>query len=190
MQDDESGEAVSILREWGPILVGALLFAVIFRLFFFQAFSIPSTSMYPGLEVNDRVLVNKLSYAAHDVNRGDTVVFDRPANTTGPHPVLIKRVIALPGETLSLVNGEVYIDDQLVVESYTAELANTWPLAGMPNCINGTRTTCTVPEDHVLVLGDNRSRSTDGRAFGPIHTDTIVGRAFLKAWPLNDIGLL
>lgn len=188
--DSEEMTGGDLLREWVPLLVAALLFALVFRLFLFQAYSIPSTSMLPGLEVKDRVLVNKLSYVAHDVNRGDVVVFDRPPNAIGPHDVLIKRVIGLPGERVDFIGGEVYVDDQLVQESYIASQSDTWPLAGIPNCINGSVSSCTVPEGHVLVLGDNRARSTDGRSFGPVPIDSIVGRAFVNFWPPNDMELI
>lgn len=183
--------ATRLLLEWVPLLIGAFIVAMVVRMFVFQAYYIPSGSMIPTLEVRDRVLVNKLSYNFHDVNRGDIMVFKRPEGTDGTVDDLIKRVIGLPGETLNFRNGNVYVDGQLVEESYLQEQDSTFPIAGIPGCVPaGTSSECTVPEGHVFVLGDNRRGSTDGRVFGPIPTDTIVGRAFVKVWPLGEIGLM
>jgi len=183
--------ATRLLIEWVPLLLGAFLLAMIVRLFAFQAYYIPSGSMIPTLAIQDRVLVNKLSYDFHDVNRGDIVVFKRPEGTTGDVDDLIKRVIGLSGETVVFQNGNVFVDGRLVQESYLAQQDSTFPIDGIPGCVPaGTATECTVPSDHVLVLGDNRQSSTDGRIFGPIPEDTIVGRAFVRVWPLSNIGLL
>lgn len=191
--DDEPRErslAEVILREWLPLLVVAFVFAMVIRTFVMETYSIPSGSMLPTLEVKDRVLVNKLSYNAHDVNRGDVVVFDRPANTPGRFDVLIKRVMGLPGETIQISNGDLYIDGQLVQESYILEPQSTQPLSGIPNCTVGTAVSCIIPDDMVFVMGDNRLGSTDSRLFGPIPIDSIVGRAFVKVWPLDDLELV
>lgn len=183
--------ATRLLFEWVPLLLGAFILAMIVRFFVFQAYYIPSGSMIPTLEVRDRVLVNKLSYNFHDVNRGDILVFKRPEGTDGTVDDLIKRVIGLPGETLVFRNGNVYVDGQLVQESYLQEQDSTFPIAGIPGCTPaGTSSECTVPADHVFVMGDNRRGSTDGRVFGPIPEDTIVGRAFVKVWPIGEIGLM
>lgn len=183
--------ATRLLIEWVPLLLGAFLLAMIVRLFAFQAYFIPSGSMIPTLMVQDRVLVNKLSYDFHDVNRGDVIVFKRPEGTSGDVDDLIKRVIGLSGETLVFQNGNVFVDGQLVEESYIAEQDSTFPIAGIPGCVPaGTSTECTVPSDHVFVLGDNRRGSTDGRVFGPVPEETIVGRAWVRVWPITSIGLL
>ena len=168
--------------EWGLVIGGALLVALIIRATLFQAFWIPTGSMEPTLQEGDRVLVNKLSYRLHDVNRGDIVVFARPDEGT---PVaaednvrdLIKRVVGLPGETIEARDGVVYIDGQRLEEPYL-------PDATVTNDLPPT----SVPEGHVFVMGDNRGNSHDSRAFGPIDDDTIVGRAFVRIYPLDDIG--
>ena len=190
LSDNPAGRFV---LEWLPILLGAAIVALLVRAFIFQAYFIPSGSMIPTLEENDRVLVNKLSYDFHDVNRGDVVVFARPANEdpTGI-PDLIKRIIALPGETVQLRNGDVYVDDALVRESYLVEQVSTRPLRNdaIPGCIDGDPINCTVPEGYVFVMGDNRTGSRDSREFGPIPIDSIVGRSFVRVWPLTHLGLL
>lgn len=167
--------------EWVGVIVAAVVVALLIKTFVVQAFRIPSASMMPTLQEHDRVLVNKLSYDAHDLNRGDVVVFTRPESlAAGPDDPkdLIKRVIGLPGEKVSTRDGQVYIDGQLLNEPYLAPGTMTY----------GIEEPLEVPDDKVLVLGDNRGDSTDGRVFGPIAPETIVGRAFMIMWPLSRIG--
>ncbi len=166
--------------EWVVVIGGALVVAFLIKTFLFQAFYIPSESMEPTLIERDRVIVNKLSYRLHDVNRGDLVVFDRPPNEP-PTEVeeLIKRVIALGGETIEGRDGEIYIDGRLLVEPYLKVPASS-----------GSFGPVTVPEGHVFVMGDNRTNSRDSRIFGPIDEDLIVGRAFVRVWPLGRLAFL
>jgi signal peptidase I len=195
------------LVEWGVLIVAAIVIAIVIKTFLFQAFFIPSESMVPTLEVGDRVLVNKLSYDLHDLHRGDIVVF-----SAGPNPEwhragisdLVKRVIALPGETISeCENKQICIDGKLLDESYLpkgVEPSVPWTTT-LPYIKVGTRTvlacdassslgTCKVPPGEVFVMGDNRSNSQDARANGPIKESSIVGRVFLRIWPPGRIGLM
>jgi signal peptidase I len=136
--------------------------------------------MFPTLHENDRVLVNKLSYDLHDVNRGDLVVFERPPGETDTDiKDLIKRVVGLPGDVVSSCGGQVCIDGTPLEEPYLPDGATT-----------GEFERQTVPDDHVFVMGDNRDNSRDSRIFGPIEEDSIVGRAFVRIWPITDFGLL
>ena len=169
--------------EWLVVIIGAVVVALLIKTFVVQAFRIPSDSMVPTLMDGDRVLVNKLSYDAHDVNRGDVIVFHRPPNLVaaeGDPEDLIKRVIGLPGETVTSRDGVVYIDDRRLEEPYLPEGTPTFNLDAP----------ITVPEGHLLVMGDNRGNSTDGRSFGPIPIDTVIGRAFVIMWPPGRIGAL
>ena len=181
-----SSQTRSSLRntvEWVAVIVVAVLVALLIKTFVVQAFRIPSASMVPTLEQGDRVLVNKISYDAHGLNRGDVVVFTRPESlAAGPDDPkdLIKRVIGLPGEEISTRDGRVYVDGRLLDEPYLAEGTMTY----------GIEEPLEVPEDKILVLGDNRGDSTDGRVFGPIDPETIVGRAFMIMWPLGRVGPL
>ena len=171
------------LLEWVAVIVGAVLVALLIKTFVVQAFRIPSESMVPTLEVGDRVLVNKLSYDAHGLNRGDVVVFERPPGLpSGPDDPkdLIKRVIGLPGDTVVARDGSIYIDDQRLDEPYLPENIATYNL-DVP---------VTIPEGEVWVMGDNRTNSEDSRVFGPIDDDSIVGRAFMIMWPPGRIGAL
>jgi signal peptidase I len=166
--------------EWVVIIGGAFLVAFVVKTFLIQAFFIPSGSMLPTLHEDDRVLVNKLSYDLHDVHRGDLVVFERPENeAAGQIKDLIKRVVGLPGERIESRDGAVYIDGDLLEEPYLADGAETTGLEPQ-----------TVPEGHVFVMGDNRGDSMDSRVFHAIDEDLIVGRAFVRVWPLPDLSLL
>jgi signal peptidase I len=173
------------------VVVGAVIIAVIVRTFVLQTFWIPSPSMSPTLVENDRVLVNKLSYRMHDINRGDVIVFERPPNEPADDRIkdLIKRVVALPGERVSVIDGVVQIDGRILEEPY---------LQGVETVIGDCPTTNVagidtaegflVPEGTVLVMGDNRINSRDGRCFGPIDEDLVVGRAFFIMWPPSHAG--
>jgi signal peptidase I len=169
--------------EWVLVIGGALLVALVIRSFLLQAFWIPTGSMEPTLQEGDRVLVNKLSYDLHDVNRGDIIVFERPEQPEpAPHPEddikdLIKRVVGLPGETISARGGDVYIDGRRLAEPYLPRGTET-------NDFEARR----IPEGEVFVMGDNRGNSSDSRVFGPIDESLIVGRAFVRIYPLDDIG--
>jgi signal peptidase I len=173
--------------EWVVVIVGAVLVATVIRMFVIQAFYIPSESMVPTLEKNDRVLVNKLSYRLHDVNRGDIVVFERPEGAGGSDVKdLIKRVVGLENEQIVIENNTVYIDGQALDEPYLPEGTITSSSDGV-TCTR--QSPCTVPEDHVFVMGDNRTNSQDSRyvQVGPIPEDDIVGRAFVIIWPPGRI---
>ncbi len=183
-----SGKRVVI--EWVILVGGALLIAFLIKTFLFQAFWIPSESMLPTLEKGDRVLVNKLSYDLHDVNRGDIVVFENPNDNAGSVADLVKRVVGLPGDTVELVDGAVYVDGEPLDESYTQGASLS--LGNIPGC-EGAREQperCRVPAGTVFVMGDNRQQSEDSRKFGPIDESTIVGRVFVRIWPVSRLGLL
>jgi signal peptidase I len=166
--------------EWVAIVAGALIVALLVKTFLIQAFYIPSLSMYSTLDKGDRVLVNKLSYHLHDVHRGDIVVFERPKNVpdTGIKD-LIKRVVGLPGETIESKDGDVYIDGKKLKEPYLDPGVRT---------VNLDRRK--IGSDEVFVMGDNRTNSEDSRIFGPIDEDLLVGRAFVRVWPLFQFRLL
>jgi len=170
--------------EWGSVIAGALVLAIVVRTFLFGAYYIPSPSMEPTLSVGDRIIVNKVSYRLHDVNRGDLVVF-RPTGGAGADGIddLIKRVIALPGETVRFDSGRVIIDGGLLLEPYLTAPDMTEGMGVVPWCVGGVNDECTVPADHVFVMGDNRGNSRDSRFFGPVPISTITGRAFVRVWP-------
>ncbi len=166
--------------EWALVIGGALLVALVIRTFLLAAFFIPSASMVSTLEEGDRVLVNKLSYKLHDVNRGDIIVFERPPSEPDNGIVdYIKRVIALPGETVEGRDGQVIIDGRILEEPYLDE-----------GVVTGDFPAHVVAADHVWVMGDNRGVSIDSRIFLDIPQRDIVGRAFVRIWPLSHLGFL
>ena len=178
--DDRAGPGLARnALEWLAILGGALVVALLVTRFLVQAFFIPSLSMSPTLHRDDRVLVNKLSYDLHDVNRGDVIVFERLPDQRGDIKDLIKRVVALGGEQVEARDGSVYVNGEPLDEPYLAPGVETSNLDPQ-----------TVPAGHVFVLGDNRGDSRDSRFFGPLPEELIIGRAFVKVWPLTDVGLL
>jgi signal peptidase I len=167
------------VAEWVVIAGGALLVAFVIKTFLLQAFYIPSLSMAPTLKINDRVLVNKLSYDLHDVHRGDVVVFESPPNEGSQTKDLIKRVIGLPGETVESRDGHILINGQVLQEPYLGPDVQTGPLEPI-----------TVPAHHYWVMGDNRPNSRDSRFFGAISDSLIIGRAFIRVWPIPALTLL
>ena len=175
--------------EWVIILMAVLLCTVLLRTYVVQSFSIPSLSMAPTLQVGDRIIVNKLSYRLHDVHRGDIVVFARPPLEDQAYADLVKRVIGLPGETISSKNGHVYIDGKRLSEpwlppgpqSMTEALpGDSHPQFNMPGPVK-------IPAGAYYVMGDNRTNSEDSRFFGPIPRSLIVGRAVAVVWPVSRI---
>ncbi|MEM7092915.1 MAG: signal peptidase I [Actinomycetota bacterium] len=184
---------VTMIREWGPVLLAAVVIAVAVRLVLVQAYHIPSLSMAPTLEEGDRVIVNRLSYRFGEIERGQVVVFGTPPNQPSDADDLIKRVIGLPGETVTFRDGQVFVDELLVEEPYLAQQNSSFPRSiAIPGCAQETPEPdrCVVPEGFVFVMGDNRTGSQDSRAFGPVDTDTVVGRAFLRVWPFSSFGRL
>jgi signal peptidase I len=171
------------ILEWLGVIGGGIAIALLVEAFLIQAFWIPSPSMEPTLDVGDRVLVNKLSYKFHDVNRGDVVVFERPPGaSTGQNDEikdLIKRVIAVGGDTVEAKEGNVYVNGDQIDEDY---LEPGTPTDNLP--------LTEIPDGQVFVMGDNRTNSEDSRIFGPIDEDAIVGRAFIRVLPITDIGWL
>lgn len=160
--------------EWVLIVAVALLAALVVKTYLFQPFYIPSPSMVPTLQVDNRVLVNKLD---RDPERGRIFVFKRPSATT-PTPLnkdLIKRVIGEPGDTVEGREGQVFVNNEPLAEPYLPAGTTTSSFGPV-----------TLSADQVWVMGDNRGGSLDSRGFGPIDKDSIVGRAFVLFWPLGD----
>jgi signal peptidase I len=179
------------LRDWFLVVVLALGAALLVRVYVLQQFYISGPSMETTLFGNNRVLVNKLSYRLHDIRRGDVVVFDRVTTSDGTvsHDDLIKRVIALPGDTLEIKNCTVIVNSKPTVETYLDKdvLGITDP---SKRCRVANMPLQTVPQKKIFVMGDNRSESFDSRSFGPISESLIVGRAFAIVWPFNRISTL
>jgi signal peptidase I len=177
--------------EWILLVVSALVIALVVKTFLFQAFYIPSDSMVPTLKTNDRVIVNKLSYHFHSVHRGDIVVFTTPKGPDG-QPIdptikdLVKRVIGLPGDTVSEKDGHILIDGKPLEESYLPAGTVSDCSSFVTNCFPSGP----IPANRYWVMGDNRTQSRDSRYFGTISKSEIVGRVFVRIWPFTRLGLL
>jgi signal peptidase I len=159
----------------------SLLLAFGIRQFIAEPRYIPSESMVPTLEVNDRLMVEKLSYLFHQPNRGDVVVFWPPDRLKQQNPELkkeafIKRIIGLPGDKVEVKGGKVFINNQPLIEDY---------IAAKPNYQWGPEI---VPNDSYLVLGDNRNNSYDSHFWGYVPRQNLIGRAAFRFWPLPRIG--
>ena len=166
------------LLEFLVILLVA--FALVFgfvRPFVVEAFYIPSESMVPTLEIGDRVLANKFIYRFTEPERGDVVVFQ---SVEGGDEELIKRVIGVPGDTIRVDNGTLFVNGEAQNEPYVNAM--------VPD--GGVYGPTTVPKGHVFVMGDNRGNSRDSRFFGPVPYENIEGEAFVLFWPLPRVGLL
>jgi signal peptidase I len=178
------------IKEALVVVVVAVLVAVLLRAFVVQTFYIPSGSMEPTLQIGDRILVNKLSYHLHGVDRGDIVVFSRPPteNCGGPEVNdLVKRVIGLPGDVISLKNGYVYIDGKRLDESWLPAAEQGVTIAGPAGNNSNLAQPYRVPADNYFVMGDNRTDSCDSRYWGPINRSLIVGKVELRVWPISSL---
>jgi signal peptidase I len=182
-----SQQGLKVIREWAVVIGVALAIALLVRGFFLQQFYISGPSMESTMFQDNRVLVNKLSYRLHDINRGDVVVFDR-ITTDGEvvqHDDLIKRVIALPGETVEIRQCVVFIDGEELLEPYL----NDYDIAQInleDRCRVSELEPTQISDDHIFVMGDNRPQSFDSRMFGEIESKLVVGRAFGLIWPLGN----
>jgi signal peptidase I len=184
------------------IVAAALGLALLIQAFLVKPYRIPSESMEPTLDVGQRVLVNRVNYHLSDPDHGDIVVFHPPKGADGnicgvahpgvepcPRPTpehsdlnFIKRVVAVPGDTLAIRDGHAIVNGRLQKESFIT------PCAGGAECTFPKA--IKIPPDHFFMMGDNRGASDDSRFWGPVPRDWIIGQAFLTYWPIKRVGLL
>ena len=175
---------VKIWRTQGEnirILVIALCLSFLVRILIAEPRYIPSDSMMPTLVVGDRLVVEKVSYNFHPPETGDVIVFQPPQQLQrygyGKEQAFIKRIIALPGQTINIKNGQVYIDNQPIKEDYIAESpAYPWEIP------------LKIPENQYFVMGDNRNNSNDSHVWGFLPRQNIIGRAIFRFWPFERLG--
>ncbi|MEM9137881.1 MAG: signal peptidase I [Cyanobacteria bacterium P01_F01_bin.42] len=196
-QPDPRKKAASGEESWGVEAVKtiglSLLLAFGIRTFVAEARYIPTGSMEPTLLINDRLIVDKVSYRLQGPKRGDIVVFN-PTKTLKERfdNAFIKRVIGIPGDTIAITQGYVVLNDEVLEEPYTATQRST----SVESCVYSgfnrpfLKDEQVIPEDHYLVLGDNRRNSLDGRCWGLVAKEDLVGRAVFRFWPIPRLGLI
>jgi len=171
-------------RSWGRALralvvellstfVPAILIALFINAFLAQSTIVYGQSMEPNLHADQRLMVEKVSYRLHGPRRGDIVVLMDP--TGGPIP-LIKRVVGLPGERITVAQGRVYVDGMPLDEPYLNQVTQSEGRSWV------------VPPMQIFVMGDNRSNSKDSRYFGTAPIGTVLGHAIFRFWPMNVLG--
>jgi signal peptidase I len=167
--------AQSGLGLWLRDLLVSAGISVLIILFLYQPVRVEGTSMLPRLEDHDRLFINKFVYHISSIDRGDVVVFHYPRD---PEKSYIKRVIALPGDTLRIDHGQVWVNGKALTENY------------VPGAYRDTRSYAqtVIPDDSYFVMGDHRSISSDSREFGVVERDLIYGKAVFVYWPAKDVG--
>jgi len=157
-------------------------FFIVVYLFIMQPNQVKGASMEPTFQSGDYIMTAKIAYKLKPIERGDVIVFRSPKN---PDIEYIKRIIALPGDKVMIKNQQVYVNDQIINESYISAATNLWESGflreGEP---------LIVPQDHLFVMGDNRPRSSDSREFGPIPISSIIGYVFYRYFPPQVAGLI
>ncbi|SMB93842.1 signal peptidase I Serine peptidase. MEROPS family S26A [Desulfonispora thiosulfatigenes DSM 11270] len=162
------------LKDFFESIVIAIILALLIKTFVFQFYYIPSGSMEPTLQINDKILVTKYSYKLSEPERGEIIVFKYPYDKKLSY---IKRLIGLPGEKIEIKDSKLYINDALVEESYLPD-GLLFEDFGPTN----------VPKDQYFMLGDNRNHSSDSRVWGFVDKDLIIGKARFTYWPLDRMG--
>ena len=166
-----------VMHSWLRDLVISVVVSAIIIIFLYQPVRVEGTSMLPVLEDQDRLFINKLAYRVGEIHRGDVVVFLYPHDHEKSY---IKRVIALPGDTLRIDHGQVYVNDARVEESYVPrQFAD-----------DRSQPEMTVPKHEYFVMGDHRSVSSDSRDFGPVDRELIYGKAAFVYWPMDQAGVV
>jgi len=159
------------LREWLFVLIMALLVVVPVRIFALDNRTVPTGSMIPTIQPGDRLFIDKISYRFKDLERGDIVMFEPPAQS-GLEDDLIKRLIALPGDAVEIKGGKLYVNEVPQVEEYLNEP------------IQYSMAKTVVPDGKIFVLGDNRNVSYDSHMWGFADLASVKGRAWWRYWPL------
>ena len=157
----------------------------VFQHFIAQPYQIEQVSMERTVEPGQYVLVDKLSPNWSDYKRGDIIVFEPPAGFSeqdGQNVPFIKRVIGVAGDVVEIKDNAVYVNGAKLVEPYVYDGQPTTPLTGESRWV--------VPKDKLFVLGDHREQSQDSRVFGAIPKSTVIGRAWLRYWPADSVGIL
>lgn len=171
----------AVLDALQPVVMAFAVFMMVY-LFLFQPHKVDGNSMYPNFHNQDYILTDKLSYRNHDPQRGDVIVFHAPPPASSDY---IKRVIGLPGETVEVKDGYVYINGEKLPEIYLPLDFNTVEKSFLRESVPYR-----IPTGYYMVFGDNRNFSSDSREFGPISKRSIVGKAWVRYWPPSRMGII
>ena len=176
-----------VLKEIVPYII-ILILVVLIRSFIITPVTVVGDSMLPTLHNKELLLLSKISYKLHDIDRFDVVVIKEDE-------WIIKRIIGLPGENVIYLNDKLYIDGVILEDNYSHGLTSDFNLEeicmiGLENNVELKCPIDKIPEGYYLVLGDNRKISKDSRSVGLIKEDKIQGKAILRFWPLNKISLV
>ncbi|MBB5315385.1 signal peptidase I [Edaphobacter lichenicola] len=176
-QMEPTGQRKGVMHSWLRDLVISVAVSAFIIIFLYQPVRVEGTSMLPMLEDQDRLFINKMAYRVGEIQRGDVVVFLYPHDHEKSY---IKRVIALPGDTLRIDHGQVIVNGRRISESY------------VPRRFADDRSQpeMTVPGNEYFVMGDHRSISSDSRDFGPVDRDLIYGKAAFVYWPMDQAGVV
>lgn len=176
----------SVLDFVETVVVSLAIFFVIY-IFIAQPHQVNGHSMDPTMQTGEYLLTEKISYRFGEPQRGDIIVFKAPTTACiGDNCDYIKRVIALPGETVKVANGHFYINGELLNEDeYLASDVVT-----IPGAYTADEREITLGENQYFVSGDNRANSADSRYWGPITKNAIIGKAFFSYWPVKTVGLI
>lgn len=162
-------------------VVMALAVFVIFYLFLFQPHQVKGSSMFPTFHDGEYILTDKFTYRLREPKRGEVIIFRAPGHEEYDY---IKRIIGLPGDTITIENGKVSVKNQLLIEEYLPSDFYT-----SPGSFTRAGQAVSVPDGQYFVMGDNRAHSSDSREWGLIPKANIVGRAWFRYWPANKIGV-
>ena len=173
--------ALSFVWETAQIVIVALLIVVPIRYFVFQPFFVRGQSMEPNFHDGDYLIIDELSYRLRDPQRGEVIVFKYPEN---PSQRYIKRIVGLPGESVEIENGRVYI-----INKEGTEVLSEYDYL-IDNIYTPGETSISLGEEQYFVLGDNRPSSSDSRRWGTLPRENIIGRVLLRAWPPNTLAYI
>ena len=179
--------ALGCLLEIIETVVLTLILFWVIQSFVAQPFQVQQFSMQNTIQDRQFVLVDRLTPRFDGFHRGDIIVFTPPANAESPdEKPFIKRVIGIADDRVDIRDGKVFVNGVKLDEPYLFSVDGT----PQPTVPDGDVASWTVPAGDLFVMGDHRARSSDSRVFGPITVDSVIGRAWLRYWPLEDIGVL
>lgn len=162
-------------------VVVALAIFVVCYLFFFQVHEIKGASMNPNFYDSERILTDKISYRFRKPERGEVIIFRAPKNRELDY---VKRIIGLPGETIKVQGGNIYLNDQKLTETYIPEKITN------PGAFLTLNQKFLIPEDEYILMGDNRMHSSDSREWGLVNKDDIIGKVFVRFWPATNFSFI